>query len=110
MYTILEEDKENLPDILDGVLRQALGFLDGIDDRPAAVDPPRFEPEDLPEEGVGASGAILRFLERYAPYLSGSAGPRYLGFVTGGSTPAALAGDWLVSAFDQNATLSRDTC
>ena len=56
----------------------------------------------LPENGDGAADTLRR-LRRSDVGVIASAGPRYLGFVVGGSLPAALAADWLTSAWDQNA-------
>lgn len=88
------------------VLDYAKTFLDSLPERPAAApDPltrlPPTAPDALPA-GCGAGPALAAFVAQYGAGLSGSAGPRYFGFVTGGSTPAALAGDWLTSTFDQN--------
>ncbi len=95
-------DHAALPNLLAEAQAQAVAFLQALPARPAAAPPIDLGAATLPESGVGAAAALRAFRERIAPYLSGSAGPRYLGLVTGGSTPAALAADWLVSAYDQN--------
>jgi glutamate/tyrosine decarboxylase-like PLP-dependent enzyme len=56
----------------------------------------------LPETGVDAGDALAEWLDRAEPGIVTSNGPRYFGFVTGGTLPAALGGDWLASAIDQN--------
>ncbi len=59
----------------------------------------------LPADGVSADCIIATLSEAAKEGTVASAGPRYFGFVIGGSTPAALAADWLVSAWDQCASL-----
>lgn len=110
MPNFLDEDSEKINQILDSVVVEALRFLSGIDSRAVGVSlPDKFEPVNLPDEGVGVDTALADFKERYEPLLSGGVGPRYFGFVTGGVTPAALVGDWLTSVYDQNALGSNES-
>ena len=62
--------------------------------------------DGLPESGAGAAAALARFSAEIEPWLSASVGPRYLAFVTGGATPAAIAGDWLAAACDNSASMA----
>ena len=55
------------------------------------------------EQGLGAEAAIDLFVKEYSEGLALNSGPRFFGYVIGGVTPAALAGDWLTSLYDQNA-------
>ena len=59
--------------------------------------------EPLPEQGMDAAAVLADWLSRAEAGIVNSAGPRFFGFVNGGATPAAVAGDWLASAIDQNA-------
>jgi glutamate/tyrosine decarboxylase-like PLP-dependent enzyme len=88
----------------------AAGFLDRLPDRPV------WPPVDLHElrqalggplrdQGEDPRSVIEALASDAEQGLVGSAGPRYFGFVVGGGVPAALAADWLASAWDQNAGL-----
>ncbi|MEV5330342.1 pyridoxal-dependent decarboxylase [Nonomuraea sp. NPDC052634] len=105
----LSDDLADLPVLLHEARERAARFLAGVGERPVGPPPAPREPVALPERGQGTRGALEAFERRWEPGLSASPGPRYLGFVTGGSTPAALAGDWLTSAYDQNAASGGDS-
>ncbi|MFJ9820200.1 pyridoxal phosphate-dependent decarboxylase family protein [Streptomyces sp. NPDC101151] len=102
MHQRLADDLSRLPELLQCARDFAAREVAGLAARPVAAPGPAPGLAPLPDEGAGGAGALARFAEQWAPGFSGSAGPRYLGFVTGGATPAAVAGDWLTSAFDQN--------
>jgi glutamate/tyrosine decarboxylase-like PLP-dependent enzyme len=108
MDEYLADDLADLPALLEAVGQYAEGVLAGVDSRPV-VNGARPEPAPVPGRGRGLRVALEEFTRRWAPGFSGSAGPRYLGFVVGGTTPAALAGDWLTSTFDQNVHSARDS-
>jgi glutamate/tyrosine decarboxylase-like PLP-dependent enzyme len=99
----LAEDLNTLPALLESTRELAERALAGLAERPVSPGRTTFPATVVPRDGVGLEGALTRFAERWEPGFSGSAGPRYLGFVIGGVTPAALAGDWLTSTYDQNA-------
>ncbi|GAA1991770.1 pyridoxal phosphate-dependent decarboxylase family protein [Catenulispora subtropica] len=111
MHRLLADDLAQLPDLLDLARDRAAAVLAGLDSRPVVAAGVRGgarvpDAVPLPADGVGAAAALAEFTELWEPHMSASAGPRYFGFVTGGTTPAALAGDWLTAALDQNANSS----
>lgn len=93
---------------LDAAHRRAEEFLRTLDDRPVW---PRASLDEmmavfggpLPDEGAAAVDVIEAMAADAEPGLVAIPGGRFFGFVIGGTLPAALAADWLVSAWDQNA-------
>ncbi len=59
--------------------------------------------EPFPVTGSNAKGVIEDLVTRGEQGLTQMAHPRFFGWVLGGSAPAGVAADWLVSAWGQNA-------
>ncbi len=98
----LSHDLEKIDKLMEATKDLALDFLNTVSQRQVAKTNTVAESNDLPNIGLGGIATLARFKSQHYDLLSGSTGPRYLGFVTGGATPASVAGDWLAGAFDQN--------
>jgi len=95
-------------DLIERTVQTASSFLCGLSNRPVGL------PADfgnllermggpLPQDGEDPVRVIEQLADSAAPGIVASAGPRYFGFVTGGSLPVAVAADWLAAVWDQNA-------
>ncbi|HYH15696.1 MAG TPA: aspartate aminotransferase family protein, partial [Flavisolibacter sp.] len=103
MNAQLQYDLDTLTAILNLTKEHSLTYLNEINDHPTTIsEQPFLSPTSLPQTGQGAAASLHKFEQRFKPLLVASSGPRFWGFVTGGFTPAAIAGDWLASVYDQN--------
>ena len=88
----------------------AAAYVESLGERPVF---PHVDPDDLrealggplPEEPVPPEEVVEELAAAAEPGLVAMGSGRYFGFVIGGALPAALAADWLATAWDQNAGL-----
>ena len=88
--------------------RAANEWIEGLDERPVAASATLQELRlrfggPLPEHGCEPAEVVRALAEHAAPGVHGSAGGRFYAWVVGGGLQSALAADWLVAAWDQNA-------
>jgi glutamate/tyrosine decarboxylase-like PLP-dependent enzyme len=91
-------------------LRHALAHLENLDRMPAAGPADlatlrRQLQKPLLDEGLPAEQVVAELVRDTAGGLHATGSGRFFGWVIGGTLPAALAADWLTSAWDQNAGL-----
>jgi glutamate/tyrosine decarboxylase-like PLP-dependent enzyme len=88
----------------------ALAYLEGLPDRPVTSRASLAEMRaalggPLPERPQEAREVVAALATAAEPGVVATSSGRFYGFVIGGATPAALAADWLISVWDQNAGL-----
>jgi glutamate/tyrosine decarboxylase-like PLP-dependent enzyme len=96
--------------ILEDAAKRAIRYLESLDTRKVAPSQESIEKFAQLNEPLAVSGApdevILSVLDQFgSPASMAMAGPRFYGFVIGGSMPVTLAANWLAGAWDQNAVL-----
>ena len=98
----LKEDLFLIDEILQATTMQGLDYLKAINNRNTSTTSEIKIESNLNYEGFGALKTIDEFNKRLESIIVSSSGPRYWGLVTGGTTPAAIVGDWLTTIYDQN--------
>jgi glutamate/tyrosine decarboxylase-like PLP-dependent enzyme len=105
---------DELEDLLSAATDRSVRYLKDLETR--RVSPSRegiagLARFDVPlqNDPIDAKAVLAQLDEIGSPGTMAMAGPRFFGFVIGGSLPAALAANWLASAWDQNTGLFNST-
>lgn len=99
--------------LLDAAQR-SIRYLDSLDDRRVSPSPADVAALSqlyvaLPDSPTDPARVLAQLDEVVSPATMAMAGPRFFGFVIGGSLPATVAAGWLATAWDQNAGLYNST-
>lgn len=95
---------------LHSAAKRALDYLQSIQSRrvgptPESIAALKSFDEPLPANATDPEVVLQMLDEIGSPATMGIAGPRFFGFVIGGTLPVTLASNWLAGAWDQNAGL-----
>lgn len=98
-------DRARVPEVLADAAAAATRYLESVDSEPITGNQAALRSfgGSLPEHGRGSRETMAQLSADGLAAATRSTGPRYFHFVRGGATPAALGGDWLASALDENA-------
>lgn len=99
---------DSLRAALSAALEQTLSFRADDADAPVAAHRPYEQlraqlARPLADDPIPSAEVVHDLIRSVEGGITRNTGPRFFGWVMGGSTPAALAADWLTSAWDQNA-------
>src|SRR6266446_3198774 len=101
-------------ELLENTAQRAISYLEALNARSVAPSPEavrKLATLDVPltEDATPPEQVIKVLDEVCSPATMAMAGPRFFGFVIGGSLPAALGANWLAGAWDQNTGLYNAT-
>jgi len=96
-----------MKELLQNAAERAIDYLESLNSRPVAPDLGAASKlvmldQSMPEGPSDPAKVIQQLDEMCTPATMAMAGPRFFGFVIGGSLPVTLAANWLAGAWDQN--------